>query len=119
MPRKGGDHDVNSPCSKSSLSRLIVRDADAAIRLCRNALGAELTERVAEPVGMGVLCPMSLGGTVLIQLEFENCDTVAEQMIAERAEVVVPIKGRPYGKCEGRIRGPFGQLWILSQQVAG
>lgn len=56
---------------------------------------------------------------VLIQLEFENCDTVAEKMIAEKAEVVVPTKNRPYGKREGRIRDPFRHLWILSQQVAG
>jgi PhnB protein len=63
---------------------------------------------------------MSLGGsTVLIQLEFENCDTVAEKMIVEKAEVVVPIKDRPYGKREGCIRDPFGHFWILSQQVAG
>ena len=28
------------------------------------------------------------------------------------------IKDRPYGTREGRIRDPFGHLWILSQQVA-
>ena len=86
--------------------RLIVRDADAAIDSCRNAFGAELMERFAEPDGRvvhakltlghfsfslseetpdwGWLSPMSLGGSpVLIQLEFEDCDTVAEKMIAE------------------------------------
>jgi uncharacterized glyoxalase superfamily protein PhnB len=40
-------------------------------------------------------------------------------MIVEKAEVVVPIKDRPYGKREGCIRDPFGHFWILSQQVAG
>jgi len=44
---------------------------------------------------------------------------VAEKMVAEKADVVVPNKDRPYGKREGRIRDPFGHLWILSQQVAG
>lgn len=76
-----------------------------------------LSEEASE---WGWLSPMSLrGSTVLIQLEFENCDTVAEKMIVEKAEVVVPIKDRPYGKREGCIRDPFGHLWILSQQVAG
>jgi uncharacterized glyoxalase superfamily protein PhnB len=55
----------------------------------------------------------------LIQLELEDCDMVAEKMVAEKAEVIIPIKDRPYGKREVRIRNPFGQLWILSQQVAG
>jgi len=48
-----------------------------------------------------------------------DCDMVAEKMVAEKADVVVPNKDRPYGKREGRIRDPFGHLWILSQQVAG
>lgn len=55
---------------------------------------------------------------VLIQIELEDCDKVANRMLAERAEVVIPIKDRPYGKREGRLRDPFGHLWILSQQVA-
>jgi PhnB protein len=44
---------------------------------------------------------------------------VAEKMVAEKAEAVIPVKDRPDGKREGRIRGSFGRLWILSQQVAG
>lgn len=39
-------------------------------------------------------------------------------MLAEKAEIVIPIKDRPYGKREGRLCDPFGHLWILSQQVA-
>ena len=27
------------------------------------------------------------------------------------------IKDRPYGKREGRIRDPFGHLWVLSTTV--
>lgn len=130
-----------SPIPRDFFPRLIVRDADAAIEFCQNALGAELMERFAEPDGLvgyarltlgdfslalseevpdwGWLSPMSLGGSpVLIQLEVEDCDMVAEKMLAEKAEVVIPIKDRPYGKREGRMRDPFGHLWILSQQVA-
>lgn len=40
-------------------------------------------------------------------------------MVAEKAEIVIPVKDRPYAKCEGRIRDPFGHLRILSRQVAG
>jgi catechol 2,3-dioxygenase-like lactoylglutathione lyase family enzyme len=30
---------------------------------------------------------------------------------------VVPIEDRPYGRCEGRVRDPFGHLWIPSHPV--
>lgn len=130
-----------APIPRGFFPRLIVRDVDAAIEFYQNALGAELMERFAEPDGRvgfakltfgdfplalseevpewGWISPMSLGGSpVLIQLELDDCDTVAGKMVAEKAEVVIPIKDRPYGKREGRIRDPFGHLWILSQQVA-
>jgi uncharacterized glyoxalase superfamily protein PhnB len=125
----------------AAFPRLIVRDADAAIAFYQNALGAELVERFAEPDGLvgyvrltlgdfsfalseevadwGWISPLSLGGSpILIQLELQDCDTVAGKMLAEKGEVVIPIKDRPYGKREGRLRDPFGHLWILSQRVA-
>jgi uncharacterized glyoxalase superfamily protein PhnB len=126
----------------AAFPRLIVRGADAAIEFCERAFGAELRERSAGPDGLvgyarltvgdfslalseevadwGWISPMSLGGSpVLIQLELDDCDTVADRMVAERAEVVIPLADRPYGKREGRIRDPFGHLWILSRQLAG
>ncbi|MEJ8573152.1 VOC family protein [Microbaculum marinum] len=121
--------------------RLIVRNADAAIEYYRSAIGADLVERHAEPDGLvgyaqlalngqplalseempdwGWLSPMTLGGSaVLIQLELGDCDETAGQMIAGGAEAVVPIADRPYGKREGRLRDPFGHLWVLSQELA-
>jgi uncharacterized glyoxalase superfamily protein PhnB len=35
-------------------------------------------------------------------------------MVEHGAVVIVPIEDRPYGRCEGRLRDPFGHLWILS-----
>lgn len=128
------------PVPRAVFPRLIVRGADAAIEFCQNALGAELQERIAEQDGFvgharltlgefsialseempewGWISPLSLGGSpVLIQLDLEDCDTVAETMLEAKAEVIVPIEDRPYGKREGRLRDPYGHLWILSQQL--
>jgi PhnB protein len=33
-------------------------------------------------------------------------------------EVVIPIQDRFYGKREGRVRDPFGHLWVLSRPIA-
>lgn len=130
-----------SPIPTADFPRLIVRDVDGAIKYYQNAFGAELMERFAEPDGIvgfarlrlgdfslalseevldwGWLSPLSLGGSpVLIQLDLENCDEVADKMLTEKAEIVVPIKDRPHGKREGRLRDPFGHLWVLSQEVA-
>ncbi|MEQ1519275.1 MAG: VOC family protein [Usitatibacteraceae bacterium] len=128
------------PVPKAVFPRLIVRGADDAIKLYQKVFDAELIERFSEPNGLvgyarltlgdfslalseevpswGWLSPLSLGGSpVLLQLELESCDMVAERMVAENAEVIIPIKDRPYGKREGRIRDPFGHLWVLSQQL--
>lgn len=128
--------------SREVFPRLIVQDVDAAIGFYRTAFGAELMVRVAAPDGLVVFAklavgrfrfslseeksewgwnsPKSLGGSpVLIQMELQDSDMVAEKMVAEKAEVVVPINDRPYGKREGRICDPFGHLWILSQDVEG
>ncbi len=118
--------------------RLIVRDVDAAIEYYKAALGAELIERHAEPDGLvgfaklalgdirlalsqevadwGWLSPKTLAGSpVLMQIEVSDSDAIADRMTTEGAEIVIPIKDRPYGKREGRLRDPFGHLWIPSQ----
>jgi catechol 2,3-dioxygenase-like lactoylglutathione lyase family enzyme len=48
------------PVPRAAFPGLIVRDADAAIRFCRNAFGVELMERVAEPDGRVTLGNFSL-----------------------------------------------------------
>jgi len=129
-----------SDIPRAAFPRLIVRGVDDAIAFYRDALGADLAERHAEASGFvgfarltlcevslalsdemedwGWLSPKSLGGSpVLIQLVLSNCDAVAEKMIAGKAETVIPIRDRPYGKREGRIRDPFGHLWVLSQEL--
>ena len=39
------------------------------------------------------------------------------RMTEHGGEVVIPIADRPYGKREGRIRDPFGHLWIVSTHL--
>jgi uncharacterized glyoxalase superfamily protein PhnB len=129
------------PLPNDGFVRLVVRNADAAIGFVQDALAGTLVERFAETDGRvvhsrlslgsldvsiveevpewGWLAPPSLGGSpVLVHLGFDDCDAVADRMVALGAEVVIPIKDRPYGKREGRLCDPFGQLWVLSQELA-
>ncbi|MFF5259044.1 VOC family protein [Actinomadura viridis] len=66
----------------------------------------------------GWLSPGDLGGSaVLLEIVVDDPDGVGERMIAQGAEVVVPIENRPYGKRSGRIRDPFGHLWIITGEL--
>jgi PhnB protein len=118
--------------------RLIVPDPDAASAFYRDALGAEEVFR-APPIddgrpgvvdhrignasfrvsptveAWGWLSPTDLGGSaVLLELEVDDPDGYGSRMTALGAEIVVAIEDRPYGQRSGRIRDPYGHLWILS-----
>jgi uncharacterized glyoxalase superfamily protein PhnB len=117
--------------------RLVVSDPDAAIAFYRAALKADLVTRfelddgsvthaelavdgasfslTAEVAAWGLLSPESLGGSpTLVTLTVPDARRLGAQMVEHGAVVTVPIEDRPYGRCEGRVRDPFGHLWILS-----
>jgi len=117
--------------------RLVVRHPDQAIAFYRSSLDAHLVTRfelddgtvthaelsvgdasfsiTAEVIEWGLASPQSVGGSpALLTLTVDDAPTLGERMVQHGAEVIVPIEDRPYGRCEGRIRDPFGHLWILS-----
>lgn len=119
--------------------RLIVSNVDAAVAYYRRALDAEETFRYAEPSGSvahcvlaidgnelsmaehnddyGLFDPHHLGGSpVLIKLIVAHAVGLGNRMVAAGGEVVVTIDDHGYGTIEGRIRDPFGHLWVLSQE---
>ncbi|GAA0955013.1 VOC family protein [Actinocorallia libanotica] len=121
--------------------RLIVPDPDRASAFYQRALGAEQVfcapagddgrpSMIDHRVGgssfqlspavsaWGWLSPDDLGGSaVLLEIEVDDPDATGERMVAHGAEVVIPIENRPYGKRSGRIRDPFGHLWIITGEL--
>ncbi|MEU5864786.1 MULTISPECIES: VOC family protein [unclassified Nonomuraea] len=118
--------------------RLIVPDPDRASAFYQDALGAEQVFRADQGedgrpaviehrlgraafrvspavAAWGWLSPDDLGGSpVLLEVEVGDPDAVGERMTAQGAETVVPIENRPYGKRSGRLRDPYGHLWIIT-----
>src|SRR5262249_18370513 len=59
--------------------------------------------------------PGSLGGSpVLIAANVPDPDATADRMVKLGAELVIPAENRPYGRRQGRVKGPYGHLWVIS-----
>ncbi len=117
--------------------RLVVDDAESALDFYTTALGATELVRYADPSGLIVhaevqvgdsvfsvtgadghhnLSPTALGGSgLLLTLVVADADQVGASFEQGGAEVVIPIADQFYGRREGRLRDPFGHLWIISQ----
>jgi PhnB protein len=122
--------------------RLVMKDADAAIRFYHEAFGAEV---VAEPfrmpngqvvhseirIGDSVLyltdegsdgngvSPGSTGGqvTTILSLAVPDVDACWERALAAGCEVLYPLADQFYGDRGGRLRDPFGHQWMLSTHI--
>ena len=123
--------------------RLVVTDGAAAIDFYRRAFGAEeLGERFTGPGGELIHAELRIGDSVVMLTEdhddgaparspaavggvvtavmatyWPDVDRVWEQAIAAGAEVVFPLSDQFYGDRAGRVRDPFGQQWMLSQDI--
>jgi PhnB protein len=121
-------------------ARLVIERVDDAIAFYHAAFGAELIERFVDASGVVVhaairigtsivtlaeelhawklLGPTAIGGSpVLLHLTLQDPDAVCARAVERGGAVVVPLQDRPWGKREGRIRDPFGHLWILSRPI--
>lgn len=129
------------PMTPTIRPRLVVTDVDDAVTYYEKCLGAEPGARYAEDSGhvvhaeirigdssisltqsrdeWNLHAPEKLGGSpLLLTLTVEDSSAVAAAMVADGATVIIPVEDRPYGKREGRVRDPFGHLWVISQELA-
>jgi PhnB protein len=120
--------------------RMVVKGADRALDFYREALGAELIERFADGDGIVLhsairiggcvlsvidekpeyrnVSPTTLGGSpILLHMTVDDPDAVGAAMVEHGAEVVIPIADQFYGRREGRLRDPFGHLWIVGREL--
>ncbi|WP_223167035.1 VOC family protein [Nonomuraea sp. SYSU D8015] len=116
---------------------LFVRDTQAAIDFYREGLGAVEVFRNTLPDGvilfvelqlgagrllvseetpdLGALAPPTLGGSpVLILLEVDDPDAVAERAIAAGADIEMPVQETFWGERYGVLRDPFGHRWAVT-----
>jgi PhnB protein len=120
---------------------IAVRDARAAIAFYVAAFGARQKLLIEEPdgrighatLGIGpaeiyladehpefenVVGPQTLGGTsVTLDLEVEDVDAVVERAVAAGASVIRKPDHPTSGVQAGKIRDPFGHVWLVTRII--
>ncbi|MEM9134426.1 MAG: VOC family protein [Actinomycetota bacterium] len=121
------------------IPRLVVADGNAAADYYLACFGGVERERAFLPDGRMVqaeiviggqelfvtqadgetaLGPDDLGGSpVLLTVRVADADATWAALLEGGASVVYPLADQFYGRREGRLRDPFGHLWIVSQPL--
>jgi PhnB protein len=119
---------------------LVVRDAACAAEWYSSVFGAEERGRLEVPGGklmqlelwfgetqvmladefpdLGVLSPLSLGGTAtVLHLSTVDADAVWRRALDIGAEVRQPLHDAFWGERYGQLTDPFGHRWGIAQRI--
>jgi PhnB protein len=119
---------------------IVVRGAGTASEWYQRALGAEERGRIPVPGGrfmqielrfgdstvmiadefpeLGVLSPLSVGGTVgALAIHTDDVDALWQRAVEAGAKVSLPLQDIFWGDRHGEIFDPFGHRWALAQHV--
>jgi PhnB protein len=131
------------PHLRTVTPRLVVRDGAGALEFYARAFGAEaIGDPFAGPDGQVIHAEMKIGDSVVMVTEdsadggpsvapernagavtaimatyWEDVDAAWERAVQAGAEVIYPLADQFYGERGGRLRDPFGQQWMMSQQI--
>lgn len=128
------------PVSRTATPYLIVKDAARAIEFYKRAFGAVEVVRLEgadgrvahceikigdasilladEWEGVGATSPSALRGSpVIIHLLVDDVDAIGKRAINAGAEVIFPVADQPYGERAGRLRDPFGHMWLIATKI--
>lgn len=62
--------------------------------------------------------PKSVGSsTVVFNLYVEDVDKTVKKAVKAGAKIIIPVADQFYGDRSGRIRDPFGHVWIISTHI--
>jgi PhnB protein len=119
---------------------IVVRGAAEAAEFYARAFGASEHRRIPVPDGrvmslelrlgdstvmladefpeMGVLSPLSLGGSAsVLQIQTDDVDALWERAVAAGATVLHPLADAFWGERHGQVTDPYGHRWGLAQHV--
>lgn len=117
--------------------RLVVEGADRALDFYTRAFGGTVTERFADELGHIIhamvqagparftvkdadpvdAAPGGGGQSVIMAMYVSDPDAVAARMVEGGAEVLFPVSDHDYGDRAGRLRDPFGHIWMIAKTL--
>jgi PhnB protein len=131
---------ASSPTTHTITPHLVVRGAAQAAEWYQEAFGAQVGPEIPVPGGkfiqielslgdskvmladefpdMGVLSPLSVGGTYgALHIATEDADALWERAIGAGATVYQPLQDMFWGDRHGQVIDPFGHRWGISQHL--
>ena len=131
---------ASSPTTQTITPHLVVRGADQAAAWYQEALDAQVGPKIPVPGGkfiqielrlgdsrvmladefpdMGVLSPLSVGGTYsALHIATNDADALWERAVAAGARVHQPLQDMFWGERHGQVIDPFGHRWGISQHL--
>jgi PhnB protein len=119
---------------------IVVRDAGHAAEWYRDALGAEVGDRIELPDGrfiqielvfgdsrvmiadelpeFGAVSPQTLGGTYgALTIAVDDANAAWERAIAAGATEFHPLEDAFWGERHGQLLDPFGHRWGIAQKL--
>ena len=131
---------ASSPTAHTITPHLVVRGAAQAADWYQQAFGAQVGSKISVPSGkfiqievrlgdsvvmladefpeMGVLSPLTLGGTYgALDIATEDADALWDRAVAAGATVYQPLQDMFWGDSHGQVIDPFGHRWGISQHL--
>ena len=131
---------ASSPTTHTITPHLVVGGAAQAADWYQQAFGAQLGGKIPVPGGkfiqievrlgdsvvmladefpdMGVLSPLTLGGTYgALDIATEDADALWDRAVAAGATVHQPLQDMFWGDRHGQLIDPFGHRWGISQHL--
>ena len=131
---------ANSPTTHTITPHLVVGGAAQAADRYQHAFGAQVGSKIPVPGGkfiqievrvgdsvvmladefpdMGVLSPLTLGGTYgALDIATEDAEALWDRAVAAGATVYQPLQDVFWGDRHGQVIDPFGHRWGISQHL--
>jgi PhnB protein len=119
---------------------IAVRDGKGAIEFYKQAFDARERTRMEDPSGKIMHAEIEIGSALLmladkcenynytpeevdgkspiaLHLYVEDVDATVESAVAAGGTVVIPVADQFYGDRSGRVRDPFGHVWLISSHI--
>ncbi len=101
--------------------KLLIEEQDGRIGHATLGIGpAEIYLADEHPEFENVVGPQTLGGTsVTLDLEVTDVDAAVERAVAAGAELIRPPDHPASGVQAGKVRDPFGHIWLITRIIGG